>query len=110
MPLNVADRNKAGLTERQLARAKKACNHQGIVAHPSVQDCKQAVSSNEIKDCPVAEADVKIAQKVCGPNLVKVKGLKVRIKPIPVVENCILVPKNALKAQKHVALMADMFS
>ena len=31
--LNAADKNKAGLSERQLARAKKACNYQGIVAH-----------------------------------------------------------------------------
>ena len=50
-----------------------------------------------------------MAQKVHGPNLAKVKGSQVRIKPVAVAENCILVPKNALKAQKHVTLIADIF-
>ena len=110
MLLNVADTNKANHTERQLARAKKACNYQGIVAYPSIQDYKQAVCSNEIKDCPIAETDVKTSQQVYGPNLTKVKGSQVRIKPILVTENCILVPKNALKAQKCVTLTADTLS
>ena len=105
----MADKNKAGFVERQSARAKKAHNCQSIVAHPSIQDYKQAVSSNEIKDCPIAEADIKMTQQVYGPNLAKVKGSQVSIKPIPVTENCVLVPMNALKTQKHVTLAADTF-
>ena len=106
--MNMADKSKAGFAERQLARAKKACNCQGIMAHPSIQDHKQAVCSNEIKDCPIAETDMKMMQNVYGPNIAKVKGSQVRIKPVPVMENCILLPKNALKAQKCVTLTADM--
>ena len=105
----MVDKNKAGFAERQLARAKKACNCQGIGAHPSVQDCKAAVSSNKIKDCPITEADTKIAQKVYGPNLAKVKRSQVRIKSIPFMENCVSVPKNVLKTQKCAMLTANAF-
>ena len=41
--------------------------------------------------------------------MAKVKGSQVRIKPIPVMKNCILAPKNALKTQKCVTLAADAF-
>ena len=107
--LNAADEDKAGSSERQLARAKKAHDYQDITVHSSIQDCKQTVHSNEIKDCPIAETNVKTAQQVHGPNLAKVKGSQVRIKPIPVMKNHVLVPKNALKAQKCVTLTADTF-
>ena len=62
--MNTVAENKKDFTKHQVQRAKVAralCQKLGF---PSMKDFKWIVMSNQIKDCPVAIADIKLAVKI----------------------------------------------
>ena len=65
-------------------QARKLCH---LTIYLSGNDCKAAVESNAIRNCPVIKRDIDIAEDVCGPALEPLKGKTTRKKPLGVKHN-----------------------
>jgi hypothetical protein len=62
---------------------------------------------NMIKNNPVTTADVKLAEKIFGPDIATLKGKTTRQKPVPVVEDYIDIPRELVAAQHDITLCMD---
>ena len=95
-------------TKRQVEQAKMARKLYHAVGTPSIQDFRTLIRSNMIKNCPVSEEDIQIAEKIFGKGIVALKGKLTRSKPTPFKTSVVPIPK-ALKQQHHkVELCADV--
>ena len=101
--------NYEGHTKKEVLRAKEARRAQGLIGGPSEKDFKALVSSKMIDNCPIDTTDVANARKLFGPQLQRVSGSTVRKKPDPVVENYVVLPREALLTVKVVTMAADVF-
>ena len=75
----------------------------------SEKDYRGLVSSHLLKNNNVSPAAVSNARTLFGPDLANVRGKTVRIKPDPVVENYVAIPRDFVLANKHLTLAADVF-
>ena len=66
---------------RAIKSAELARNPHATLIHPSVKDCKWAIQSNQIKNCPVTTQDADDAQKTWGKDIDASKGKTTRNKP-----------------------------
>ncbi|KAG7340379.1 hypothetical protein IV203_023922 [Nitzschia inconspicua] len=62
---------------------------------------------NTIKNCPVTVDDIKLAEKIYGPDVATIKGKATRSRPTPVVNDIIEIPKELIAAQHDVELSID---
>jgi hypothetical protein len=62
-----------------------------------------------IKDCPVVQDDVVLAEKIFGEDVAIIKGKTTRAKPKPGIHDITAVPKALKMAQKSVILCIDTF-
>jgi hypothetical protein len=62
---------------------------------------------NAIADNPVTTEDIKIAERIFGPDIGAIKGKSTRQKPIPVVDDYVEIPKELFDAQREVTLCID---
>ena len=100
--------NAKFFTNRQIEQAKKARKLYNVIGNPSVKDFKTLIRSNMIKNCPITEDDIDVAEKVFGKDIATLKGKSVRTKPISVKNDVVVIPK-ALKLQhEKVVLCADI--
>ena len=51
--INTAAKNKEGFAKRQIKSAELARNLHATLICPFMKDCKWAIQSNQIKNCPV---------------------------------------------------------
>jgi hypothetical protein len=72
-------------------------------------DLKVILWSNLIKDCPMVQTDLDLANKIFGKDIAVVKGKSVRSKPKQVIHDTIDVPIVLKEAQSHVTLCIDTF-
>jgi Reverse transcriptase (RNA-dependent DNA polymerase) len=100
---------QAGLTQQQIQGAEKARDLYSKLAYPSMADYKWIVQSNSIQDCPVTLTDIKLAERIWGPNIAALKGKTTRSTPKPVTTDYLQVPPAILKLHKEVYLSADIF-
>ena len=75
------EENKMGYTGHQFEQAKRARRLYHLVGAPTIENFKHRIRSNIIKDCPVTEKDVNIAEKIFGPDVGMLKGKTTRCKP-----------------------------
>jgi hypothetical protein len=68
---------------------------------------KALIQMNTIKNNPVTTEDVNIAKKIFGPEISSLKGKTTRRKPVPVIEDCIKIPRELIAAQHSVTLCLD---
>ena len=61
--LQTVKENKTFFTNRQIERAKAARQLSRAIGCPSDADFKAILKMNTIKDCPIVEADIELAQK-----------------------------------------------
>ena len=61
-----------------------------------------------IKNCPVSEEDIQIAEKVFGKDIAALKGKSTRSKPIPVKTSVVPIPKALRQQHRRVELCADV--
>ena len=61
-----------------------------------------------IKNCPVTEEDVVIAEKVFGKDISALKGKSTRTKPVPVKTDVVAIPKALKQQHRKVELCADI--
>ena len=95
--------------QRQIKGATKAHRLYGTLVYPSVAHLKSAVENNEIRNCTITLDDIKVAEKIWGPDLDALKGKTVRKKPPKVMEDLMKVPPLILKLYRDVFLTADIF-
>ena len=107
--LTTVDGNMAHLTQRQIQGAEQARELYSKLAFPSLQDFKWIIQSNSIKDCPVTLTDIKLAERIWGPNIAALKGKTTRSSPLPVAADYLEVPQEILDLHKDVYLTADLF-
>jgi DNA-binding GntR family transcriptional regulator len=63
---NTLKENKSFYTNRQIERAKQARALARALGCPSDADLKTLLRLNLIKDCPVVQDDVKLAEEILG--------------------------------------------
>ena len=103
------EENKTGYTERQFEQAKRARRLYHSVGAPTVENFKHMLRSNIIKDCPVTERDVNIAEKIFGPDIGALKGRTTRRKPSAVKEDQIQVPPELIAEPDDLVYCMDLF-
>eukprot|EP00978_Attheya_sp_CCMP212_P017186 scaffold45596_cov58-Attheya_sp.AAC.9 len=101
------EENKKFHTKRQFERAKRARDFYHAMGTPSMPDLLAILRMNVVQDNPITIEDVKLAEKVFGPDVATLKGKTTRRKLIPVVEDMIPVPRELIQAQQHVTLTMD---
>ena len=107
--INTVKENQAGYSQRQIAAAKAARNLQSIVGHPSTNDLKTILQTNQIANCPISPADIVRAEKIYGPSVPILKGKTTRKTPDPVKSDYVAVPSQILAANKNVTIAGDIF-
>jgi hypothetical protein len=101
--------NKTFFTNRQLERAKQARDLAYALGCPSDKDMRAVLRLNMIKDCPVVEEDIILAEKIFGKDVAVIKGKTTRSTPKPVLQDTVAVPKALKEAQRDVTLCIDTF-
>ena len=76
--------NRIGYTDRQYDIAKTARKLYHIIGMPTVENFKALLCMNAIHNCPVMVEDVKITERIFGPDMSSLKGKSMRRKPKPV--------------------------
>jgi hypothetical protein len=105
--LETVDENKKFYTKRQFKRAKRDRELLYSLGYPSINDMKAIIWMNAIKNNPVTTEDVDIAEKIFGPDVATLKGKMTHHAPIPVIEDCIEIPRELITTQYSVTLCLD---
>ena len=105
--LNTVNENKSFYTQRQFERAKRARDLYHALGTPSINDFKSILRMNMITNNPVTTDDIKIAEKIFGPDIGAIKGKTTRRKPAPVVNDYVEIPKELISTQREVTLCMD---
>ena len=105
--LTTVEENCFPYTNCQLEKAKKARDLLRTAGLPTVRDLKKIVNSNSIQNNPVTTEDINIAEKIFGPDIASLKGKTTRSNPAPFKRDIVEVPREIMKAHKHVALCID---
>jgi hypothetical protein len=74
---------------------------------PSIPDLVAILRMNIVKDNPITIEDIKLAERIFGPDVATLKGKTTRRKPLVVVEDMISIPRELVQAQQHVTLAMD---
>jgi hypothetical protein len=106
--LTTVEENKSFYTKRQVEQAEAARKLYQIIGFPSLRDYKHLVQTNQIKNCPVTLEDIKICEKIFGPDIYAMKGKTTRKTPKQVINDFVEVPKELVEAHKHVVLCMDI--
>jgi hypothetical protein len=107
--LNTLKENKTFFSNRQVERARQARNLARALGCPSDADLKTVIRLNLIKDCPIVQDDVVLAEKIFGKDIAILMGKTTRKKPILVVHDTIAVPKALKEDQKDVTICINTF-
>jgi hypothetical protein len=101
------EENKTFYTPRQFERAKMARDLYHAIGTPSIEDFKAIIRINAIRNNPVTIDDIKLAEKIFGPDIGTLKGKTTRRKPVPVISDYIEIPRELVEAQREVTLCID---
>jgi hypothetical protein len=102
--LETVDENKKFYTKHQFKRAKQDRKLLYSLGYPSINNMKAIIWMNAIKNNPVTTEDVDIAEKIFGPDVTTLKGNMTRHAPIPIIEDCIEIPRELITTQYSVTL------
>ena len=107
--ISTVEELRHGLTERQYKRAVRARRLYGQLGRPTIENFKHVLKANMIKNCPVTNDDVKLAEMLFGPDVGTLKGKSKRRKPMPVVVDNIEIPEELREMHQDVTLCIDLF-
>ncbi len=106
--MNTVEENKKLYTKRQIAGAEAARKLYQVVGYPSLKDFMHIIQTHGINNCPITLEDVKISQKIFGPDVYAIKAKTVRKKPKVVVNDYVEIPKELIQAHKGIELCTDI--
>jgi hypothetical protein len=99
--------NRQGYTLRRFERVKGARRLYHIVGTSTMNNFKLLLRMNVIQNCPVTVEDVKISEKIFGPDMSSLKGKSTRRKPKPVRSDLIEIPKEIITKHHDIDLCMD---
>ena len=99
--------NKTFYTEQQVRRAKKAKEFYLAMGSATVKDLLALMRMNLVKDCEITLDDVKLMEKIFGPDVSGIKGKTTRKTPKAVTKDMIHIPKELVQQQRMVTLDID---
>lgn len=107
--LQTLNERKEFYTPRQIQRATRARDLSRAIGCPSDADLRAILKMNSIKDCPVVEDDIKLAESIFGKDIAVLKGKITRQKPTPVIRDTVEIPIELKIKQYNVTLAIDTF-
>ena len=107
--INTLEKNKGFYTKREIERAQAARNFSRAIGCPSDNDLKAIIRMSSVKDCPIIEKDVTLAEKIFGKDAAVLKGKTTCKKPEIVIHDTISIPPELKLAQQDVTLCVDGF-
>ena len=107
--LITVEENESGHSACEWSQTPTARRLHHVTMHPSIQDCKMAVETHAIRNCPETRRDIEIAEDIWGPTLEPLKGKTTRKKPMVAKHDCVAMPKHVQEKQKNVILSGDAF-
>ncbi len=93
-----------GFTKREVEEARKACEAQGMLGHPTNCDFLGMVRGGMISNCPTTANAVTNAHQIFGPDLAGVRGRTVRRPPESVTTDYVQIPQVILERHQLVTL------
>jgi hypothetical protein len=108
MLVNTVRDNFEGHTKQDIVKAKEDRRLQGMVGNPTDKEFKRMVREKNITNCPVTVQDVENANHIFGPDLANLRGKTIRTKPEHVRIEYVQIPRDFVKLQKYVTLVADV--
>ena len=99
--------NESFHTKREIERAREARRLYHAIGTPTIKNYKNIIRSNMIKNCPVTEQDIDLAEEIYGPDVSYLKGKTVRTKPTIVKNDSIQLPKEITERDIEVTLYVD---
>ena len=99
--------NWKGYTSQQYDRAKTAWKLYHIIGTPTVGNFNALLCMNAIQNCPVMVEDVKIAERIFGPDMSSLKGKSTRRKPKPVRKDLVEIPAEITEKHHDIELCMD---
>jgi hypothetical protein len=76
---------------------------------PSDNNLRAIIRRNSVRDCPIVENDVKLAEQIFGKDIAIIKGKTMCKKPAIVLHDTISIPPELKMAQRDVTLAIDSF-
>ena len=94
-------------TKRQIKRAGRARVTYRTLGSLTVENFKNVLKQNLIKNCPVTIKDVEIAEDIFGPDISTLKGRSTRKKPPVIVNDQMEVPRELVYNWDNLTLCID---
>ena len=99
--------NLRGFSDREVNQARRARALYYMCGAPTVENFKHLLQANMIQDCPVTVDDVKIAEKIFGPDIGALKGRTTRKTPPVVRMDNIEIPSEIARTGDPLVLHVD---
>jgi len=106
--VRMVEDNKSFFTDRQVSRAKRACELLHALGCPSIADLKRIIKLNSIKNCPVTTEDISLTEKKYGPYVASLKDMTVHQIPAPIVNDVIEIPRELIASQYNVVELSSI--
>jgi len=100
--------NMEGFTKCEVEEARKACEAQAMLGHPTDHDFLGMVLGNMISNCPLTVNAVNNAHQIFGPDLAGIRGRTVRRPPESVTTDYVQIPRAILEQHQLVTLAVDV--
>jgi hypothetical protein len=100
--------NTVGFTKREAEEARKACEAQAMLGHPTNHSFLGMVCDGMISNCPVPANAVTNAHLIFGPDLAGERGRSMRRSPESVTTDCMQIPQAILERHQFVTLAVDV--
>ena len=68
-------------TKQQKEKAKEARKSHHTMGAPTIRNFKHIIESNQMQNCPMALEDINRAEKICGKDILHIKGKTTKRNP-----------------------------
>jgi hypothetical protein len=106
--VNTVRKNYEGFPQKQIKQAHEACHLMLMTCIPSEHAFLSMVCLNQLKDCPIAHDDIKIAHTLFGPDLANIRGKTVRRSPKHIKTDYVKIPWSLLSFHQSVTLVEEV--
>ena len=106
--VQMVQENKFPCSKRELQREKLARGVCHNIGNPSMNDYKAIIRTNSLRNFPVTQWDIEIAEKIFGPDVSALKGKSTKKKPNMVVEDYVKVEELLKREHEVIHLCIDV--
>ena len=106
--VNAVAENKAMHSKKQQAQACKAKLLMESLMMPNMKSLRKAIMTDQIKNCPMTDAECQLALEICGKSVPNLKGKSTNTTSTPAVTTVVDVPKKVSCIHRNVHLCVDI--